>query len=72
MFAKVLTDTVIYNHRIVDIVTNNGQDSTNEGLIYLKRESNPSITQWETTDNNSCIENKSYDRTNRETDVTEA
>ena len=44
MFAQVLTDTVIYNHRIVDIITDNGQDGTDKCLVDLEREAYPSVT----------------------------
>ena len=36
MLTQVLTDTVVNNHRIVDIITDNCQDGTDERLVNLK------------------------------------
>ena len=36
MLTQVLTDTVVNNHGIVDIITDYSQDSTDEGLVNLK------------------------------------
>lgn len=72
MQTEVLTDTVEHHHRVVDIITDHRQDSTDERLVYLEREAYPAVAQREEANDHRRIDSQSHDRTDREADVAEA
>ena len=59
----VFTDTVEYNHRVVDRITHYGQDGCNKGLVDLQRERQESGQQGEQTQYDNGIVSQSEDGT---------
>ena len=54
MQALLLTDTVEDNHVIVDGITDDGQDSSDERLVHVQVEREDTVEQREEADDDEC------------------
>lgn len=71
MQAEVLTYTVHDDHRVVDIITDNRQDSSDERLVDLQGEAYPTVADGEEADDDDGIKDKGGDGTCGEAYVAE-